>query len=151
MEYKLGVTVKKESMFLDFKLSQYSVYFCLSFAWFPSVWIVFADVLEHSVCWIFVSSVSRKKEQTECSEMSANKIQTPGNHPRERVQRDCVCFSLCVQQSCWAVKGQEADRRTGACQDLLWLHCKYEQIAASVTFCHFGRIFWMIYTCWSSR
>jgi hypothetical protein len=28
-----------------------------------------------------------KMEQTECSEMSVHKIQTPGNHPKERIQR----------------------------------------------------------------
>jgi len=27
-----------------------------------------------------------KMEQTECSEMSAYKIQTPGNHPKESIQ-----------------------------------------------------------------
>jgi len=27
-----------------------------------------------------------KMEQTECSETSAYKIQTPGNHPQERIQ-----------------------------------------------------------------
>jgi len=27
-----------------------------------------------------------KMEQTVCSEMSAHKIQTPGNHPKERIQ-----------------------------------------------------------------
>jgi hypothetical protein len=27
-----------------------------------------------------------KMEQTECSEMSAYKIQTPGNHPEENIQ-----------------------------------------------------------------
>ena len=27
-----------------------------------------------------------KMEQTECSETSAHKIQTPGNHPKERIQ-----------------------------------------------------------------
>jgi hypothetical protein len=27
-----------------------------------------------------------KMEQTECSETSAYKIQTPGNHPKERIQ-----------------------------------------------------------------
>jgi hypothetical protein len=27
-----------------------------------------------------------KMEQTECSEMSANKIQTPGNYPEENIQ-----------------------------------------------------------------
>jgi len=28
-----------------------------------------------------------KMEQTECSEMSAYKIQTPGNHPKESIQQ----------------------------------------------------------------
>jgi len=28
-----------------------------------------------------------KMEQTECSETSAYKIQTPGNYPEERIQR----------------------------------------------------------------
>jgi len=27
-----------------------------------------------------------KMEETECSEMSSHKIQTPGNHPKERIQ-----------------------------------------------------------------
>jgi len=27
-----------------------------------------------------------KMEQTECSKMSAHKIQTPGNYPEERIQ-----------------------------------------------------------------
>ena len=30
-----------------------------------------------------------KMEQTECSEMSAYKIQTPGNHPKESIQHTC--------------------------------------------------------------
>jgi len=29
-----------------------------------------------------------KMEQTECSEMLAHKIQTPGNHPKESIQRN---------------------------------------------------------------
>ena len=43
---------------------------------------------------IFIGRVNRtffftppmKMEQTECSEMSAHKIQTPGNHPKERIK-----------------------------------------------------------------
>jgi len=59
----------------------------ISFGWFPGVWILYADALEHCVCSIFVGS-SRppmKMEQTECSETSAYKIQTPGDHPKERI------------------------------------------------------------------
>jgi len=33
-----------------------------------------------------------KMEQTECSETSAHKIQTPGIHPKERMQHDKTCY-----------------------------------------------------------
>jgi len=33
-----------------------------------------------------------KMEQTECSEKSAYKFQTPGNHPKENIQ-DLFCFN----------------------------------------------------------
>jgi hypothetical protein len=33
-----------------------------------------------------------KLEQTECSETSSYKIQTPGNHPNESIQQLCLCF-----------------------------------------------------------
>jgi hypothetical protein len=63
-----------------------------SFFWvIPGVLILSADVSEHSICYIFISGVSRKnityKDGTECSETSAPKIQTPGYHPKERIQR----------------------------------------------------------------
>jgi len=71
----------------------------LSFGPFPGVWILYADVSEHSVCSIFIGGVRRKNnrvempltsrmkmEQTGCSETSAYKIQTPGNDPRERIR-----------------------------------------------------------------
>jgi hypothetical protein len=32
-------------------------------------------------------------EQTECSEMSAYKIQTPGNYPEESIQHLHICLS----------------------------------------------------------
>jgi hypothetical protein len=34
----------------------------------------------------FLLTLPTKTERTECSEMSAHKIQTPGNHPKERIQ-----------------------------------------------------------------
>ena len=68
----------------------------LSFGWFHGAWILYANVLEHSVCAIFVGGVRRKNfflltppmkmEQTVCSKTSAYKIQAPGNHPKVRVQ-----------------------------------------------------------------
>jgi hypothetical protein len=52
------------------------------------------DVSQHSVCSIFISSVSMrvtfqltpsmKMEHIECSETSVHKIQTPGDHPRRK-------------------------------------------------------------------
>jgi len=88
-------------MWLKWRLfSYYKVYYCciLSFEWVPCFWILFADVSEHSVCSTFVGDVSRKNssqlfflltpptkmEQTECSETSENKIQTPGKHPKAK-------------------------------------------------------------------
>jgi hypothetical protein len=34
-----------------------------------------------------------KMEQIECSETSAYKIQTPGNHPEENIQQNVVIYS----------------------------------------------------------
>jgi hypothetical protein len=33
-----------------------------------------------------------KLEQTECSETSAYKIQTPGNYPEENIQQKTYCY-----------------------------------------------------------
>ena len=80
---------------LDFKLPPCSGSYILSFGWLPGVWILYADVSEHSVYSIFIGGVSRKKflptyttneEGTEGSETSAYKIQTPGDHPKEIMQ-----------------------------------------------------------------
>jgi len=35
----------------------------------------------------FLFTPPMKMEQTECSTTSAHKIQTPGNHPKERIQQ----------------------------------------------------------------
>jgi len=40
-----------------------------------------------------------KMERTECSETSAHKIQTPGSHPKERIQ-PCVCLTR-LRVSVW--------------------------------------------------
>jgi len=51
--------------------------------------ILCADVSEHCICSIFVGHVfapSMKMELTKCSETSAHKIQTAGNHPNARIQ-----------------------------------------------------------------
>jgi hypothetical protein len=40
----------------------------------------------HRSCEIFLFSRPMKMEQTECSETSTHNIQTPGNHPEERIR-----------------------------------------------------------------
>jgi hypothetical protein len=37
-----------------------------------------------------------KMEWTECSEMSAHKIQTPGNNPEENIKQDIINFPFIV-------------------------------------------------------
>jgi hypothetical protein len=39
----------------------------------------------------------RKMEQTECSETSAHKIQTPGNYPEENIQQKTSCLLFTVR------------------------------------------------------
>jgi hypothetical protein len=109
--------VKKETVFLDFNLSPSSECCILYFGRFPVVLSVIAAVQNN----LFHRHMRCKQEEgkTECSETSANKIQMPGNNSKERIHQDCVCFSLCGQQSCCAIKGQEANTKTCACLDSL--------------------------------
>jgi hypothetical protein len=39
-----------------------------------------------------------KMEQTECSETSAYKIQTPGNYPEETIQGIYICLKLSLSR-----------------------------------------------------
>ena len=55
-----------------------------AFFWvIPAIWSLYADVSEHSVCSIYLPM---KMEQTELSETSEYKIQTPDNYPKESTQ-----------------------------------------------------------------
>ena len=95
---------KHLSIILYFKLSPCPECCMLSSGWFPGVWIVYADVSEHSVCSIFIGRQVRVgafythlpayEDGTECSETSAYKIQTPGNHPKESIQHSVHGESL---------------------------------------------------------
>ena len=67
-------------------INQESICWILSFWWYPGVWILYADVSEHSVPSSYVEYVGRKYG-TGCSETPVYKIRTPGNHPEERIQR----------------------------------------------------------------
>jgi hypothetical protein len=51
-------------LILDFKLATYFECCILSFGWFSGVWILYAEVSEHSVCSIFIGGVSRKNNRS---------------------------------------------------------------------------------------
>ena len=94
--------------FLHFKLSQCSECSILSFWWPPAIWISCSDVSEHFVSSIFISgsllTLSMKMELMECSETSARKIQTLGNHPKERIQwKFCFRTPLGAHKMCLTV------------------------------------------------
>jgi hypothetical protein len=44
------------------------------------------------------------EDETECSEMPANRIQTPGNHPQEIIQQDDTGDVFYLQQATCDVK-----------------------------------------------
>jgi hypothetical protein len=48
-------------MVLDFKLSPCSECCILSFGWFSGIWSLYADVSQHSVSFISIGGVSRRK------------------------------------------------------------------------------------------
>jgi hypothetical protein len=53
--YTLHVPKKsKDYLILDFKLSSCSGCCMFSSGWFPEVWILYANVSEHSICSIFI-------------------------------------------------------------------------------------------------
>jgi len=52
--------------------------------------MLYADVSEQYVCSIFIGRevhLPAYEDGIECSETSAYKIQTPGNHPKESIQQ----------------------------------------------------------------
>jgi hypothetical protein len=77
----------------------------------PGVWILSADVSEHSVCSIFIGGASWKhlipaiildytayEDGTEFSETSY-RFQTPVNHPKERIQIIIYLFMIILRKS----------------------------------------------------
>ena len=69
-----------------------------------------------------------KMEQTECSETSEFKIQTPGNNPKESIQRHICYFSSLV--FCWMI-----GTRATFCTAVL---CACTQIRLACLFCCSG-------------
>ena len=60
--------------------------------------MLYSDVSEN--CSIFIGGVSilpaytAYEDGTVCFEMSVHQIQTPGNHPKERIQQCLTCPEL---------------------------------------------------------
>jgi hypothetical protein len=71
----------------------------LSSGQFSGVWILYADVSEHSRrvgmkygLEILHTYLPKKMEQIECSETSVYTFQTPGNYPQESIQHSVFVF-----------------------------------------------------------
>jgi hypothetical protein len=76
--------------FIDSKLSPCVKCNMFSFGCFPGVWVLIADVSEHSIGSIFKGwsmkyDLPLKMEPIQCSETSAISTQTPGKHPKENI------------------------------------------------------------------
>jgi len=52
----------------------------------------YSNILKHSHC----SYLSAYEDGTECSEMSAYKIQTPRNYPEESIQQTAISFKHAI-------------------------------------------------------
>ena len=59
---KLGWSNAEKSWIPDFKLSPFSECCILSFGWFPGVWILYADVSEHSAPSIFIGRAEHEHD-----------------------------------------------------------------------------------------
>ena len=61
------------------------------FGWFPGIWILWANLLEHPeypnvLILVILPAYTAYEDGTECFETLAHEIQTLGNRPKERVQ-----------------------------------------------------------------
>ena len=94
-KYMSAVKCEYKSNVLDFKLSPCSEC-CIFFFWLISRRLNFMRRRFGTLSSIFIGGVSRrlkpsmKMELADCSETSAYKIQTPGNHPKERINLPSV-------------------------------------------------------------
>jgi hypothetical protein len=90
------ISVPQNEFICSFPVSEMNTDYILLYSFF---WVIpwhlnFACRHLGTLCPIFIGGVSRKNlltppmkmEQTECSEMSAYKIQTLGNYPKERMK-----------------------------------------------------------------
>ena len=68
---------------LDFQLSPCREYYILSFGWFSGIWILYADVSEHSVSSIFIGRANKIHGLWRWNRMFQN---LGTNHPKERIK-----------------------------------------------------------------
>ena len=87
LEFNTCRQIQIYNVILDFKLSPCSV--CCMLSGHPN----------YSQIQSFITYQPTKMEQTECSETSAYKIQTPGNYPKENIQQYNV-FTSCTSKNC---------------------------------------------------
>jgi hypothetical protein len=88
------------NLILDFKLSPCYECCILSFGWLPSNWILCDNASEHCLFHLHRSWQTMKMEHTECSKMSAHKIQMLGNHAKDRTQQHSYCYQSTITNWC---------------------------------------------------
>jgi hypothetical protein len=98
---------------------------------------------------IFRTYLPMKMEQTECSETSAYKFQTPGNYPEESIQNFHLLYSAVFMPCKWTWQYNRVEHKPHV------MHT--EQVNVAVTFCNFmkwgtwfgsrrrRRIFWLTF------
>jgi len=89
IEGVIDICLFRTFVLLDFKVSSYSVCCILSFGWFPRR-LNFICRRFGSHCQVHLyrwckPTTPIEMDLTECSEISAHKFHTPGNHPKERI------------------------------------------------------------------
>jgi len=103
---KLKVRVGLENQAVDggilkWLLKRYDGIF-ISIGWFLGVWILCADVSEHTVCSIFIGSVRRNNGCGKGTKMEQGvaEIRIPENHPKERIRysEDGECLKSRIQR-----------------------------------------------------
>jgi hypothetical protein len=96
---RLWTELDRKEYIIGFKLSSCFEHCIISFGSFSGVLILCTDISEHPVRSIFICL--RILNIQECSKMSLHKIQTPENHPKERIQgvRVRQCHFACMKTS----------------------------------------------------
>ena len=73
----------------------------------------------------FYTYLPMKMEQTECSETSAYKIQTPGNYPEESIQEGIYCRALSQHSSAGTATNHQGRKYSRYCSMVLMFQRGY--------------------------